>query len=117
MIEEFVSHTFAMRNAAHLAHWATKSYAEHVALGDFYDALIDKLDAIVEAHQGQFGLIKEVRIVSVSPKGIKGHIKTEMKWLEANRDKIAQKATMIQNMVDDLIALYATTLYKLENLA
>lgn len=117
MIEEFISHTFAMRNASHLAHWATKSYAEHVALGDLYDGLIDKIDGIVEAYQGQFGLVGDVRIVSVSPKGIKAHIKTEMKWLETNRDKIAKKATMIQNMIDDLLALYSTTLYKLDNLA
>ena len=40
MIEELVSHVFAMRNAAHLAHWATKSYSEHKALGKLYDDLM-----------------------------------------------------------------------------
>ena len=46
MIEELVSHVFALRNAAHLSHWATKSYSEHKALGKLYDDLIDKIDAI-----------------------------------------------------------------------
>ena len=34
-IHECVSRAFATRNDAHIAHWNTKSYAEHVALGDF----------------------------------------------------------------------------------
>ena len=37
MIEELVSKVFSARNASHLAHWATKSYAEHQALGAFYE--------------------------------------------------------------------------------
>ena len=35
MIEELVSRTFAIRNAAHLAHWRAKgtgSFAKHMAL-------------------------------------------------------------------------------------
>lgn len=52
MIEQLVSRVFSTRNAAHLRHWSTQSYAEHVALGDFYDGVIDALDALVEARQG-----------------------------------------------------------------
>lgn len=43
MIEQLVSKVFAARNAAHLAHWSTGSYAQHVVLGDFYDGVIYKL--------------------------------------------------------------------------
>ena len=117
MIEELVSHVFAARNAAHLAHWATKSYAEHVALGDFYDGAIDALDKVVEAYQGRFGLIKEVRIMSMPAKNFTAHLKVEMDWIESNRDKIAKKNTAVQNLIDELIALYATTHYKLVNLS
>jgi len=59
MIEELVTRVFSTRNAAHLAHWKTKSFAEHSALGDFYDALIDGVDEIIEDYQGAFGLILE----------------------------------------------------------
>ena len=117
MIEELVSHVFAIRNASHLAHWGTKSYAEHVALGEFYDGAIDIIDKIVEAYQGRFGLIKEVRIMSMPKTNITAHIKVEMDWIEANRDKIAKKNTAIQNLIDELIGLYATTHYKLVNLS
>lgn len=35
MLEELIMRVFAARNAAHLEHWRTKSYAQHVALGSF----------------------------------------------------------------------------------
>ena len=44
MIEELIAKVFEARNAAHLEHWRTKSYAEHQALGDFYDGIIDIVD-------------------------------------------------------------------------
>ena len=57
MVAELVDRVFDDRDEAHREHWNTRSYAAHVALGDFYDAVIDKIDAFVEAYQGQFGLI------------------------------------------------------------
>jgi hypothetical protein len=116
MIEELVSHVFAMRNAAHLAHWATKSYSEHKALGKFYDDLIDKIDSIVEAYQGYYGLIGEVRIMMMPKDRIVNTVRTELGWIQTNRDKIAKKNTMIENLIDDLMQTYSTTHYKLVNL-
>ena len=116
MIEELVSHVFAMRNAAHLAHWATKSYSEHKALGKFYDDLIDKIDSIVEAYQGYYGLIGEVRIMMMPKDRIVNTVRTELGWIQSNREKIAKKNTMIENLIDDLMQTYSTTHYKLVNL-
>ena len=116
MIEELVSHVFAMRNAAHLAHFSTKSYSEHKALGKFYDDLIDKIDGIVEAYQGYYGLIGEVRIMMMPKDRIVNTVRTELGWIQTNRDKIAKKNTMIENLIDDLMQTYSTTHYKLVNL-
>jgi hypothetical protein len=116
MIEDLVSRVFAMRNAAHLAHWSTKSYAEHKALGKFYDELIDKIDSIIEAYQGWFGLIGEVRMIVMSKKDIAEAIRTDLTWMGTNRDKICKKNTMMENLIDDLMQLYSTTHYKLVNL-
>ena len=116
MIEELVTRVFALRNATHLAHWSSKSFSEHKALGKFYDGLIDKIDGIVEAYQGWNGLIGEVR-PSVFPKGdITAKIREEMAWINAHRSKIAKGNTMIENLIDDLMQLYSTTHYKLVNL-
>lgn len=58
MIDELISRVFASRNATHIEHWRTKSYAAHIALGEFYDGVIDNIDGIVEAYQGAFDLVK-----------------------------------------------------------
>ena len=41
---ELVARCFAARTSAHLAHLTTTSYAQHVALGDFYDAIASGAD-------------------------------------------------------------------------
>lgn len=118
MIEEFVARVFNTRNAVHLAHWATPSYAEHQALGDFYEDLIGKLDHIVEMYQGAFGKIDKPP--SARPQAITdllAHIKAEAKWIEANRSKIAEGVCAIENAVDELTGAYLKTFYKLSNLS
>ena len=35
-------------------HWQTESYAQHVALGEYYDSLTDTIDEFVEAYQGNY---------------------------------------------------------------
>ena len=39
-----VSTLFNARTNAHIAHLQTKSYARHIALGDFYDGVLDIAD-------------------------------------------------------------------------
>lgn len=117
MIEELVSRIFALRNATHLAHWATKSYAEHKALGKFYDDLIDKIDAIVEAYQGWYGLIGDVTLRAMPKTNITDKIREELTWIAQNREKIAKKNTMMENLIDDLMQSYSVTHYKLVNLS
>lgn len=117
MIEELVSRVFATRNAAHLAHWAETSGFRHGVLGDFYDSLIDKVDAIVEAHQGAYGLIGDVKQASVDKDDIAEHIADEAKWIDQNRDKIAGNIRAISNLVDDLVDDYLSTHYKLTKLS
>lgn len=117
MIEQLVARVFAMRDCAHLHHWATKSYSEHKALGKFYDGLIDKVDGIIEAYQGVFGLIGEVELATFPKGNVADYIDGELKWLEKNRDKLANGSTLIENLLDDLMQLYASTRYKLVNLS
>lgn len=117
MIEELVSRVFATRNAVHLAHWASKSYAEHKTLGHFYEDLIEALDSIVEAHQGAFGLLDAVENRVVNKSNIAEHIKQEARWIEQNADEITGDIKAIQNLLDSLTDAYLTTYYKLTNLS
>lgn len=113
MVEELITKMFEARNAAHLAHWKTKSYSAHVALGDYYDNLIDTLDKYIEAHQGALGVIGEV------PGEVENASKTihdNIIWLTKNREKVAQNVPALENILDELTSLHMSTLYKLENL-
>lgn len=118
MISRLVSKTFNTRNAAHLAHFRTRSYAQHVALGAFYDGIIDKVDAIVEAYQGTHGLIVvSMDAYAIDHTAILEHLQSEMHWIKANREQIANGSPSVLNMLDDLHGLYAATVYKLRFLA
>lgn len=118
MIEELVARVFTARNIAHLAHWKTKSFSQHMALGDFYDQIIDAIDDIVEAYQGEFQLIGNVNLNSApSQASIIKYLEGECEWLDENRDAISEGDSSIGNLVDTLHAIYQKTLYKLKNLS
>ena len=40
-IDEFVSYTMSFLNNIQVFHWQTQSYAEHEALGEYYESLTD----------------------------------------------------------------------------
>jgi len=113
MIENLIKKIFDLRTAAHLAHWKTKSYSEHVALGEFYDELLSSLDKYVEAQQGVFGLIGKVE---GETKNIKTAIHDELLWITENRSKISKDVPALENIIDELSAVHMKALYKLENL-
>ena len=118
MIEELVVRVFNTRNVAHLAHLKTKSYAQHVVLGGFYESVIGVLDSIIEVHQGVFGLINVPYLPKIeTPANIVKHIEAEMKWICDNRAELAQGVTAIENLIDSLSEIYMQTLYKLKNLS
>lgn len=129
MIEQLIPRVFAARDMAHKAHWKTGSYAQHMALGEFYDEVIPAIDAIVEAYQGMFGLVepddkaelpKDMAKEMVA--GAAMHTKTseilrsEVEWIEANRQLISSGVDAIGNLVDSLTGIYLKAIYKLENL-
>ena len=61
MIEKLVSTLMASRDQAHIFHWQTTgpgSFAAHLALNAYYDAIPGMVDALVEAHQGKHGILK-----------------------------------------------------------
>ena len=117
MIEELVARVFTARNLAHLAHWKTKSFSQHMALGDFYDGVIDQLDALVEAYQGQFGLIGNVSIKAPAKAEIVSFLEEELAWINDNCEEITMENSSLENLLQNITATYQSTLYKLKNLS
>jgi hypothetical protein len=116
MLEELVSRVFYTRNVAHWQHWRTKSYAQHKALGHFYDDIIPALDAIVEVHQGAYDLIGNIPVAQSAPADIVKHLEDEAKWIESNHEAICHGNRAIANLIDTLSAVYLSAVYKLKNL-
>jgi hypothetical protein len=52
-LEGTIQRLLQTRDQAHLFHWNTKSYAAHVALGSFYDSLLDSIDSFFENSKGK----------------------------------------------------------------
>lgn len=113
MINELIGRVFAARNRAHTEHWKTTSYAAHMALGAFYDGVIDALDALVENYQGLYGSVTP-ETSSTAPGGdIPGYLQDEADWIESHRDEISNGSDCIGNLVDALTACYTKTIYLL----
>ena len=118
MIEELIAKVFEARNAAHLEHWRTKSYAKHKALGGFYESAIDLIDELVEAYQGNFGIIGKLPDVGqIHNDDCIKCLSDQVAWIAEHRSHIAQEVDALENIVDEITGLYLKTLYKLENLS
>ena len=61
---KIVAVLFLARDLAHREHLTTTSYAQHIALGDFYPAVIDLADRLAEACQGRHGLMQDIPLLS-----------------------------------------------------
>lgn len=94
---------------AHQMHWNTRSYAQHVALGDFYDGLPELVDSVIESYQGKYGLIPGPKEDPVS------FIQELSSFVKAERDFCDDSE--IQNEIDAIANLCDSTLYKLKFLS
>jgi hypothetical protein len=113
MIEQLVARVFHARNVSHWSHWRTKSYAEHQALGAFYDEVIEALDSIVEAHQGANDLIGNIPAPDSSGASILALLQDDAAWIEEHHEEICGGNRAIANLIDSLTDKYLSTIYKL----
>ena len=107
---EFFSKLFEMRDTSHLMHLATKSYAEHKALDDFYNGILDLTDSLIESYQGIYGL-QEIVIPESKAQEPVSYLQSCYKWIDDNRSSF--KESFYQNQIDTIQELIASTLYKL----
>jgi DNA-binding ferritin-like protein len=119
MIEQLISRVFYARNVAHFEHWRAKgegSFAKHMALGEFYDNVIDAIDNLVEAYQGAFELIGNIPAPE-TPKGdILKLLEADAAWVEENHEDICKGNRAVANLIDTVTGVYLSTIYKLRNL-
>lgn len=116
---EFIGCMFLARDVAHSVHLNTRSFAKHMALNSFYDEIIDLADKFAEAYQGRHGLIGPITLHSArKTSNIVEFLEDSLKEIEDERYKVCDKnETALQNIIDEIVGLYLSTLYKLKFLA
>jgi len=110
---------FLGRNVAHSVHLNTRSFSKHMALNTFYDEIIDRADAFAEAYQGRHGLIGPIAIPAAKKTtNIIDFLQDQLAEIEKGRYEVAEKTdSSLQQLIDNIVELYLTTLYKLRFLA
>jgi hypothetical protein len=108
---------FEIRDQVHYIHLQTTSFAEHKALNEFYDGILDLADSFIETYQGKYGRVKG----KLTPS-----IETDMQGMDYIKsirpifasDGLVRKSfspddTHLANITDEMLALVDHTLYLL----
>lgn len=111
---EMVSKLMQARTAAHMSHLQTTSFSVHKALEDFYIGIVDFIDSFAETYQGIFGLIKSYPSYDVPAGDPISWLTSLRKWLIDDRDASCQSMKELESIHDGIVALCASTLYKLK---
>ena len=111
---EFVGILLHSAVITHIMHLQSRSYAEHKALGEYYDGIPDLVDSVAEAIQGCYGELisgypANYASVTSSPLDYMNSLKD---YVDAVRDSLPQESN-IQNEVDAIATLIDSTIYKL----
>lgn len=116
---QFVGLLFLSRDVAHSVHLNTRSFAKHMALNTFYDEIVGLADSFAEAYQGRHGLIGQISVpANKKAANIVEFLQGQLDEIEKCRYEVCEKSdTAIQNIIDEIVALYLSTLYKLRFLA
>ena len=100
-------------NQVRVLHWGTSSYAEHVALGDLYDAISDATDKIAEALMGAQGKRLQLKGTLELVDYAEGMPASYVAGIGQALESIAGLPTDILNTRDDLLGAVHKTSYLL----
>ena len=112
---ELVARCFAARNAMHMFHLMTPSYAAHKAAQAFYEGIIPLIDTIAEGLIGRYGRFEAFPNVKESAMDGLQIVGNLTKWIDANRVAISENSE-IQNDIDTILSLCNSTAYLLREL-
>lgn len=106
---KFIGLLFQSRDAMHLAHLNTTSFAEHKALGMYYGEILEITDSFTEKLFGRSGRL-EIVIPESKVQDAVSHLKGLQVIIEAERENYASD---LQNILDEALGLVNKTLYLL----
>jgi len=113
---KLVSLLFHSRTQSHILHLQTSSFAEHKALNDYYDGIIDLVDGLIESYQGKYGVLRGYSNYSLLEYKDKDQVITYFEALVNKVISLEEEITdsYILNQIDTVLELLESTLYKLK---
>jgi hypothetical protein len=108
---KFIGTLFQSRDMMHLQHLQTTSFAEHKALGHYYDEILELTDSFTEKY---FGRNKRIPITIPESKATDAviHLKSMQKLIEGEADSDKYPCDL-DNILDEMLGLVNKTLYLL----
>lgn len=106
---------FLSRDVAHREHLKSKSYAQHMALNDFYELVIEQADCLAETYQGMGTLISDIPYLAHDGEAnITTVLKKHLVLIQRYREKCTLESKAVDAVFDNIEGLYLSTLYKLK---
>jgi len=122
MIENFtklVSCLFHSRTQVHVFHLQTNSYAEHKALNEYYDEIVDLTDGLIETFQGKYGILVDYSNLPLQNYQDNMQVVTYFIQLAELVHVMREdfEDSYLQNQIDNVVELIESTKYKLRFLS
>lgn len=114
-VEEFISLLFEIELTTHIMHLQTTSYSQHIALNEIYSSIVDLRDRFTEGYQGKYGIVYNYSITK-QPEGNDPVKYLLSKSKEIENYRLSLQDGFLQQIIDDILELIYSTVYKLKNL-
>ena len=100
MMIDFIQKNINFLNDVQSYHWQTKSYAEHEALGEYYNKFNELNDRLVETYQGKIN--ERIKFSAELRPGIMNYADKEIVKSEVNKqaDRINEAYKLIEGQID-----------------
>ena len=99
-------------------HLKTDKYSSHIALNEFYEGIVELVDALIEEYMGKYGKVTEFKNIMTSEKlGAVKYLEELQELVTTGREElIDEKDTELHSDIDAILSLISSTLYKLKEL-
>jgi hypothetical protein len=112
-VADFVGYLLHSATVTHQMHWATDSYAKHKALQKYYEGVTVLADDLAEAYMGRHNeRLTEFNAGFINATDPIKYLSGVLSFVDDARKHLPQDSEL-QNIVDEIVSLIDSTLYKL----
>lgn len=113
---KLVSYLLHSATQVHVFHLQTNSFSEHSALNTYYDEIVGLTDGLIESYQGKYDILKVYENYALNDYENNAQVIKYFKALMNTVDELrvsVKNDSYLQNEIDNVVGLIASTLYKL----